>query len=115
MDIQEKPKTLQFHRIFIAVGVALAILASILTGFSILFYAAAKGDYNMVCVPSNGYPAIPRCVSDLNSMNLFEALTGIGFSLMALGLYLNRRIQPILWFLVVVMVMLGLFAFISFL
>lgn len=99
-----------FDEFSIIIGVLLAVLASALTLISLIFYLGAKSDYSEVCFPSGVYAAYPRCVSDLNNMTLFGILAVIGFPFMALGLYVNRRVQPIFYFSVSVTLMLGFFA-----
>ena|ERR1700730_1914139 len=89
-------------------------LGIIFTLYFLLFYGGAKLDYNMACVPTMGSPPYPRCVTDLNDMNYYGALTAVCFSVTIFGLYLNRRTKPAFFLFLIASVFLGIgLAFIS--
>jgi hypothetical protein len=89
----------------------IVLLACIFTSFSILFHSIAAADAGMVCAT----PPDPRCISDVSQSNYSTVSTGIGFALVVLGQYYNRRNQASFAFFTLILLMLAAYAAISFL
>ncbi len=82
----------------VTISFVIMALGAILAFIFLIYSGSARLDYNSTCLPRGSAPfTFPRCITDLSNVNLYSPLTVLGFSILFIGLYLNRQIKPVFY------------------